>query len=436
VNLAGIRMVEVIEDGDGLLPGVAGAVGVARRPVAVAKAHEGVGFPVPVAELPVDADGVLIAHDGPGVIAETVGGQWAVVGPKGLDPEGAPIDSPEVYSLAWYFPHRGPVALNRTVSTRDLAKLQVEYTDQGAGSALLRTFPRLPGVDIPASASELPISQPLRRTEFVNNDDGRGTQWTTVHQESLPLDMERLAVVLISPATAYRPGQTYRQVWNRPVHGPSLPTLGWDSTPSFSRTGDFLSMRSHLWGDRDGRAGFAYRRGDGRFALYRNGVSIIELTDSFGGRFPVSPGDALYRLELASQRHPAYSLSTSVSAAWTFRSARPAGDATVALPVSAVRFTPDVDNAGYTRAGTTFEVPVMVQRQPGSGTARVRSLSVWASFDDGATWRPVPVESTSDGGVATLRHPPAAGFVSLRATMTDTQGNTAEVTIIRAYRTR
>jgi len=77
---------------------------------------------------------------------------------------------------------------------------------------------------------------------------------------------------------------------------------------------------------------------------------------------------------------------------------------------------------------------VKVERQAGAGTVQVRTLTVQVSYDDGATWQPVPLESTPDGGVARLSHPKRAGFVSLRATMADTDGNTSEVRIIHAYR--
>jgi hypothetical protein len=80
-------------------------------------------------------------------------------------------------------------------------------------------------------------------------------------------------------------------------------------------------------------------------------------------------------------------------------------------------------------------VPVVVEGQPGSAAAANRQLTVEVSYDDGATWRPVPVTRVPGGGMAVLHHPTAAGFVSLRAVATDTAGNTVEETILRAYRT-
>jgi len=59
---------------------------------------------------------------------------------------------------------------------------------------------------------------------------------------------------------------------------------------------------------------------------------------------------------------------------------------------------------------------------------------VEVSYDDGATWQPVPVIRPGSEGLVLLRHPDGPGFVSLRATATDSAGGATEVTIIRAFR--
>lgn len=71
----------------------------------------------------------------------------------------------------------------------------------------------------------------------------------------------------------------------------------------------------------------------------------------------------------------------------------------------------------------------------GAGTPAGGTLSV--SYDDGASWQPVTL--TADGAgtwSAMLKHPGAAGFVSLKATAWDDAGNKVEQEIIRAYRIR
>jgi hypothetical protein len=121
-------------------------------------------------------------------------------------------------------------------------------------------------------------------------------------------------------------------------------------------------------------------------------------------------------------------LSTSVDVAWTFRSGHL--DGTEPLPVSVVRFTPRLDQHNTAPAGRGYLIPVEVQGQPGSDAAKVKRLTVAVSFDDGDSWRRVPVIA---GRFALVDHPAEAGFVSLRANATDRAGNTVEQTVIRAY---
>jgi hypothetical protein len=58
---------------------------------------------------------------------------------------------------------------------------------------------------------------------------------------------------------------------------------------------------------------------------------------------------------------------------------------------------------------------------------------VQVSYDDGATWRPVPVLGTGLERTALVFHPRGDGFVSLRASAVDSNGNAVEQTIIHAY---
>jgi hypothetical protein len=77
---------------------------------------------------------------------------------------------------------------------------------------------------------------------------------------------------------------------------------------------------------------------------------------------------------------------------------------------------------------------MQVQRQPGSSAQRVRSLTVEVSFDDGVSWQAVPVVRLGQQAFAAIHHPARPGFVSLRARSSDTDGNTVDQTVIRAYR--
>jgi hypothetical protein len=68
--------------------------------------------------------------------------------------------------------------------------------------------------------------------------------------------------------------------------------------------------------------------------------------------------------------------------------------------------------------------------QEGAANGRIDRVDVEVSFDDGSSWTAVPVAS----GAATIANPDAAGYGSLRVKATDSNGNTLEHTVIRAYK--
>ena len=63
----------------------------------------------------------------------------------------------------------------------------------------------------------------------------------------------------------------------------------------------------------------------------------------------------------------------------------------------------------------------------------MKSIGLEMSTDDGANWHKIPVHRTGSGWTAVLPNPRAAGFVSLRAVVTDTAGSGLTQTITRAY---
>jgi hypothetical protein len=77
-------------------------------------------------------------------------------------------------------------------------------------------------------------------------------------------------------------------------------------------------------------------------------------------------------------------------------------------------------------------VPLHIGRPDGAGD--LEEVTVEASFDDGGTWQPLRVKGRGDDRTVTIDHPTGPGFVSLRATAADSDGNRVEQTIIHAYR--
>ncbi|WP_188196111.1 hypothetical protein [Nonomuraea sp. SYSU D8015] len=140
-----------------------------------------------------------------------------------------------------------------------------------------------------------------------------------------------------------------------------------------------------------------------------------------------------YTLTASMRRQvPHTALSSSVESAWTFTSGRTSE--AKPLPLFAVRYAPaGLDSFNRARPGTVTRVPVRVERNTGASQAKVTSLRLEMSADDGANWLPVPTVPTGSGWTAAVPDPRTPGFVSLRATATDTLGTTAKQTVIRAY---
>jgi hypothetical protein len=174
-----------------------------------------------------------------------------------------------------------------------------------------------------------------------------------------------------------------------------------------------------------------------RTTLYRDGKKVAESAyPGFLDDLVTVPGaKASFRLQATATR-PSYSaLATTLDTRWTFSSGRVAGDVPQALPLLAVRFSPKVDQANRNHEGTQAMVPVTVQPQSGSKTGVVKHLDVEVSVDDGKTWKPARTIPAGDNRWVAVVRTPASGadYVSLRATATDSKGNSVRHTVVHAY---
>jgi subtilisin family serine protease len=386
---------------------------------------------------------------GAGMVAERFQGQFsAQIGPrtavKGftgsfaaslarLDPKGSAAGSPYVYDLAYYRTGSFYTGFTRTVRAKELATLSTTYRAQAVGAQGVKSnWARVPGTGGGISAS-IPMDLPRRRTEYVNAE--KGVTWGAYFEELLPPvnaeDGPEFVAGALQPPTAYRPGRTYRQEWNRAVFGPTVRGATYDGD-WVTRSGNTIAGGVPLFSDGAGRIGWS-RTTSARVALYRNGRLVGQSPEQYG-EFTVPAGAASYRFETSAERGAPATLSTRVQAAWTFKSARVSGTKPKRLPLSSVRFVPPVDLSNTAPAGRTVAISIGIDRQAGSAATRNKSLTVEVSYDDGRTWKRVTVRGSGDARTAVVAHPATAGFVSLRATAADTAGNTVKQTVIRAYR--
>ncbi|MFI7597717.1 S8 family serine peptidase [Actinoplanes sp. NPDC049681] len=335
-------------------------------------------------------------------------------------------NSPYTYDLGWFSPGVMYTGFRKAVQHRDLATIQASYATEATGVQGVKANSARYG-DSGYWSVFIPFDLPFRRTEYVNVD-GRA-QWSASFMQQVPPEGDEWPVAVSAagtPPATFRAGHTYRQQWNRAVFAPSVaaPEYPFDYVTRF---GDSLVVLLPTHGEGPGHPGYSTLE-SARLALYRNGTLVGE-SAAEQAEFEVPAGAADYRLELSAARGAPHTLSTQVSGVWTFRSGHVDGDEPRKVAVSTVRFHPALDEHNSAPAGRVLAVPVTVDRQVAT---QVRTVSVQASFDDGRTWRAVPVRGAGAHRVAAIRHPARAGYVSLRATAT-TGAGTVTQTVIRAY---
>ena len=359
---------------------------------------------------------MAIGHVGPTLTAEeltvSVGAQY----------QAPPVDgTPTHYRFRWMEQGAVPTGYTRAPTRDELTEVRTAFAPGPADRQYLHSGNASPpdgsggwavGLPVPAGGAVVDLVTPDRLT------------WSWGYQRLSP--QYRTEADYSSFHRRYRLGERYAERFAHPVLGPGL--AGYSAT-YLGVHEDRVTAQVPLINDRDGNLG----RGDYRSArtsVYRDGRLVGQVRDQWG-EFTVPEGEGRYRVEHELVRDPAaHELTTRVSGAWTFPMATLPDGQGRRLPLSVVRFEPRLDAGGGTPAGRLLSVPLAVEQQDGADNGEVGEVRVDVSFDDGANWRRVPVA----GGAALVRHPDAAGYVSLRASGVDSDGNTFEHTVIRAYK--
>lgn len=354
-----------------------------------------------------DLSRVFTAHLGPELPPEkfTADVSTGMTSPKGD------------YQLAWFIPGKLPTGFQRDVSQDELATVHHQFRPTKPDSQGRWSAAPVPAEGpAPDHLSFASLEQPLPGTRdvFYNTE---GVQWTGMFTETGP-DGKQIRE-LMSPPRSYEPGKEYHERFNFAPFTPAMPAGGtWGA-----RLDNQVEVRLPLLSDGSGNAGVPVAEGNGRTTLHRGDELIGEFPQAGMGQFvlPAEPG----RYRLSTELNRESELSSHISGTWTFESAPT--DTVEPLPLSAVRFTPEVDDSGSAVRGKQ-EVPVFLQGHEGKPVP-AQELSVEVSYDEGTDWNPARVV---DGKIV-LNHPDGAQSVSLRANATDEQGNTVEQTVIKAY---
>ncbi|MFD1152087.1 S8 family peptidase [Saccharothrix hoggarensis] len=359
---------------------------------------------------------MAIGHVGP-----TLGERELTVS-VGAQFQGPPVDgTPTHYRFRWMEQGAVPNGFTRAPSREELTEVRTTFAPGPADRQYRHSGNASPpdgsggwsvGLPVPAGGAVVDLITPDRLT------------WSWGYQRMSP--QYRTEADYSSFNRAYRLGERYAERFAHPVLGPGL--AGYSAT-YLGVHEDRVTAQVPLINDRDGNLGRGANE-SARTSVHRDGRLVGQVRDQWG-EFTVPEGEGRYRVEHDIVRDPAaHELTTRVTGAWTFRMATLPDGHGRRLPLSVVRFGPELDAGGGAPAGRLLRVPLTVEQQGGADNGEVGQVRVDVSFDDGATWRRVPVA----GGAAFVPHPDAAGYASLRASGADSDGNTFEHAVIRAYK--
>ncbi|MBM7776080.1 subtilisin family serine protease [Actinokineospora baliensis] len=327
------------------------------------------------------------------------------------DETGAFTTSPYFYAVG--FEHDGavPAKLNRHFADKDLV---VVRTEAAAGSpGAVGWFDDL-------------VSRPLPAK--FDRHYSPGLEWFDVFSEGAT-QFEYDSFMFTEKPVVYEKGKPAVQRWNNAVFGPALPTSDFLGAV---RLGDELEVSVPLYGDQDPNHTGLSDTATASTELYRD-AELVAKFDRSGSLFAVvPPGKQTYRLRASDTRQAPFTLSTAVTAEWTFASERTPDDKYTHVRLPVVRFAPPLDGENKAKAGSLFVLPLYGQRS-GGDSAGISTPVLRVSYDDGATWRTTPVIANGGKWFALLHHPAGAKFVSLKASAKAADGATVEQTVIRAY---
>ncbi|MFD8824945.1 S8 family serine peptidase [Streptomyces sp. NPDC059605] len=218
----------------------------------------------------------------------------------------------------------------------------------------------------------------------------------------------------------FEAGKTYTEEYNIGVPGPRM-----NANEGLVRDGDDIYGSFPLVSDGAGHFGSA-QYSNAETTVHRNGELYAQEDAAIDqGAFTLPSEPAAYKVSTTIHRNPAINRTgTRIDASWTFDSART--ESSTQLPVSTARFLPRLAPDSTVPAGSRQTFPVQVQGAA-AGTG-LKSLRVLASYD-GTTWLPVPVTA----GKVTVNAPKKDRAISLKAVVTDKDGNLSTVAIHNAF---
>ncbi|KZE63999.1 hypothetical protein AWM68_12875 [Fictibacillus phosphorivorans] len=233
----------------------------------------------------------------------------------------------------------------------------------------------------------------------------------------------------------YDPGDRLEQHWYKSV---VRPTFG----PGFFypyRQGNIFYLNVPNWGDADsGHAGFMDpEQNEKKLTLYQEDKFVVEQKSqallSYLYNHPKERTQ--YRLVGESSRDAeVFRSSVRTKTEWTFWSAYEGPEKTT-VPLLELGYDVKTDIYNRVQASSATEIALSAEHMEDAvGAGKIEGATLEVSFDEGQTWKDVPLTADGDKWKGIIKNPnEPGGSVSLRAAAWDDAGNKINQDVIKAY---
>jgi subtilisin family serine protease len=395
----------------------AGALAVLAYREAPGRWYPATGFtggPLPVLAIPTEEATALLA-------AGDVTLRWK-----------ATAKSPYLYNLA--FPETGQIHDDRTyrVHDRDLAATSATYRAMGTATDYID----LPAVTRPSGLTGYfgdleTVPAPFQRTEYYSAGT---TGWEYEVSSSFPW-----GEFMIDPVRTYEKGERRTEEWYGGVLSPVAPLdSSGEQALAAERQGNLIGVAPGFWGDAQ-HQGVQGSFGDiGSMELKRDGETIGD-SPFPSGVFEVPADDSSYQLTLTTMKigSRVWNRSPRTVTTWSFRSHLDEDAYSQGIPLLFPRYELPEDGLKTLAARDGQRISLTATGHAGYTPGALTSVKLAYSYDGGETWTQAETAQRDGRWTATVNHSEASGKqVTLRAELTDSNGNSVVQTVTRAYDVR
>ncbi|WP_350280381.1 S8 family serine peptidase [Kribbella sp. HUAS MG21] len=268
-----------------------------------------------------------------------------------------------------------------------------------------------------------PVHLGTQRVDYVSTQEGTDWYEQTVHPRGWEQRGER---------HTYAPRAVQTNSWFAPIARPRVGSGYWNPR----RSGDFFAVNvpTTSSGDQGVTGSMSDDESTVETRLFQNGTLVRKSSfQAVQTSVPVTSGWADYRFEMDTTRPAVWGLGTKTSSAWDFRAQTAEAPDWVYLPLLQLDYHLATDLNGALRGGGWQRIGLSAFHVAGvAGAGKVKGATLEVSYDDGTTWRSVPLARQGGGWSVDVRLPKGSSYLSLRATAADDAGNAVRQEVIRA----